>query len=136
MDRMKSLTAPSNKAGNSRCARPRSPVFPLKDQLQVELQFPHVDAGYGAGDRAKASIGCARDGDAVRTELARVQSVIRIAEVRVVEEIEGLKPELQYLRSLMKKPFLPLKSMLKTGTPVTILRPAFPNVYWGWSAKA
>ncbi len=113
----------------------RSPVFPLKDQFQAELQFPHVDAGFGAGDRAKAG-GCARDGDAIRTELARVHGVIRIAEVRVVEEIKGLKPELQVLALIYEKAFLGTKIDAEDWYIGDNIAARIPKRVWGWRAKA
>ena len=51
-----------------------------KDQFQAELQLTHVDAGTRAGNLA---------------ECIRCRGGVRIPEVRVIEKIERLKPELQ-----------------------------------------
>src|SRR5579884_2773036 len=57
--------------------------FPkLEHQLQAELQLPHVDAGFGAGDPAESE---------------RAQAVAGIPEVGVIQKIKSLEPKLQVL---------------------------------------
>src|SRR5713226_2072250 len=65
----------------------------LKDQLQAELQLPHVDSGAGAGNGSETAR--PHDRNSVGVETIVPQSKVGVPEVRVIQEVEHLEPELE-----------------------------------------
>jgi hypothetical protein len=64
-----------------------------EDNLCAKLQLSHAYAGVEAGNRAEAA--AARNGHTVGIQMVGSQAIARAAKVRMVEEIENIKPQLQ-----------------------------------------
>ena len=101
----------------------------LEHELQGKLQLPHRHRASDRIDRAERA--AAGRGDAVvpgGVPVALRQVRVRIPEIRRVQQIERLDPELQIVAPPNWKFFSAEKSMVKTPGPVSVLRPRLPNV--------